>query len=271
MIDTTLVLVLLGGFLAGGLVVGLAVYFRTQRSIEEKAAQKLQGKQEAFIAIASHYLLTPISIIQSAITRLNEKPNMIQSARQELYDIILSGEKRLYIIAEQMLLATKLVNGELALNLRVTQLHEPVINAIREIEAIARQKKTAIRPQIQQTPAIELQVDPKLVQVATVAVLDNAVKFSKEGGQIDLAVTREGNWGVVTVTDQGIGLNAEQQAHATEKFYRGTPPYSFDYQGMGLGLHVAYVIMEAHGGELIINSKGENRGASVALKWPLGA
>jgi signal transduction histidine kinase len=271
MIDTTLILALLGGFIAGGLVVGLGVYFRTQRSVESRATQKLQGKQEAFIAIASHYLLTPISIIQSAITRLIEKPAMPLPARQELYDVILSGEKRLYIIAEQMLLATKLVNGELALNLRVTQLHEPVINAIREIEAIARQKHAVVRPQIQQTPAIELQVDPKLVQVATVAVLDNAVKFSQEGGQIEISVKRDGNWGLVTVTDQGIGLNAEQQAHATEKFYRGTPPYSFDYQGMGLGLHVAYVIMEAHGGELIINSKGENRGASVTLKWPLNA
>ena len=271
MIDTTLVLVLLGGFLAGALVVGLAVYFRTQRTIEDKASKKLSGKQEAFIAIASHYLLTPISIIQSAITRLNEKPNLELPARQALYDIILSGEKRLYIIAEQMLLATKLVNGELALNLRVTQLHEPVINAIREIEAIARQKKVVLRPQVQQTPAIELQVDPKLVQVATVAILDNAVKFSQEGGQIDISVKRDGQWGVINVTDQGIGLNNEQQTHATEKFYRGTPPYSFDYQGMGLGLHVAFVIMEAHNGELIIESKGENRGASVTLRWPLNS
>ncbi len=271
MIDTTLLLVLLGGFLAGALIVGLAVYFRTQRSIEEKASLKLQGKQEAFIAIASHYLLTPISIIQSAITRLNEKPNMDQTERQGLYDIILSGEKRLYIIAEQMLMATKLVNGELSLNLRVTKLHEPVIDSIRELEAIARQKKVTVRTDFQQTPAIELQVDPKLVQIATVAVLDNAIKFSKESGFIDVSVKRDGNFGLITVLDQGIGLNAEQQAHATEKFYRGTPPYSFDYQGMGLGLHVAYVIMEAHGGELIINSKGENRGASVTLKWPLGA
>lgn len=269
MIDTTTILFLLGGFLAGALVVGLAVYFRTQRSIEAKAAKKLQGKQEAFIAIASHYLLTPISIIQSAITRLNEKPNLELPARQELYDIILSGEKRLYIIAEQMLLATKLVNGELSLNLKVTAFHEPVIEAIRQIEAIARQKKVLVKPQIQQTPAVELQVDPKLVQVAVVAVLDNAIKFSKEGGQIEVTAGRNGNWAAVTVLDQGIGLNTEQLTHASEKFYRGTPPYSFDYQGMGLGLHVAYVIMEAHGGELKIQSRGENRGAAITLRWPL--
>lgn len=271
MIDTTSLLILAGGFIAGALIVGLAVYFRGRQKLEGQVAKKLSGKQEAFIAIASHYLLTPISIIQSAVTRLEEKPNLELPARQELYDVIVSGEKRLYIIAEQMLLATKLVNGELALNLRVTQLHEPVINAIREIEPIARQKKVTIRPDVQQTPAIELQVDPKLVQVAVVALLDNSVKFSKESGQIDISVKREGDWGVVTVSDQGIGFTPEQETHATEKFYRGTPPYSFDYQGMGLGLHVAYVIMEAHGGELIIQSKGENRGASVTLKWPLGA
>lgn len=271
MIEMVDILLLLGGFLAGGLVVGLAVYFNGQKRTEERAARLLSGKQEAFIAIASHYLLTPISVIQSAINRLGEKPNMEAAERQGLYDIILSGEKRLYIIAEEMLLATKLVNGELALNLRVTQLHQPVIDAIREIEAIARQKKVTIRPQLEQTPPIELQIDPKLAQVAAVALLDNSVKFSPEGSVIDVSVKRQDDWGVITVIDQGLGFTAEQMAHATEKFYRGTPPYSFDYQGMGLGLHVAYVIMEAHGGQLEIHSKGKDRGSTVTLKWPLSA
>lgn len=266
---TTVLIIFIAGLIAGGLIAGLAVYFRTQRGIEQAASKKLANKQEAFIAIASHYLLTPISIIQSAITRLYEKPNMELPARQELYDVILSGEKRLYIIAEQMLLATKLVNGELTLNLRVSQLHAPVIDGIRELEAIARQKKIVIRPDIEQSPPIELQIDPKLIQTASVAVLDNAIKFSNEGGTVDVSVKREGKFGLITVTDNGLGLNSEQRTHATEKFYRGTPPYSFDYQGMGLGLHVAYVIMEAHGGEIEIESRGEKKGAQVRLRLPL--
>lgn len=257
------------GVLAGS---GIAFAIRrltTQTAIDQRARALLAGKQEAFIAIASHYLLTPISIIQSAVTMLAEKPNLEVNKRIEMYNVIISGEKRLYIIAEQMLLATKLINGQLDVSASVGQLHSPVMDAIAEIEPIAEQKKVGIKTDIQQNPAIECQFDQKQIRMAVVALLDNAVKFSHEGSLVTVTVRRDGSNAYIAVSDNGIGLTPEQQAHATDKFYRGTPPYVFDYEGMGLGLHVAFVIMQAHGGDISVESRGKDKGATVTLVLPL--
>lgn len=257
------------GVLAGS---GIAFALRrnsTQRAIDKRAHTLLGTKQEVFIAIASHYLLTPISIIQSAVMMLSEKPNLEVNKRIEMYNTIISGEKRLYIIAEQMLLATKLINGQLDVNASVGQLHLPVMDGIAEIEPIANQKKVGIKTDIQQNPAIECQFDQKQIKMAVVALLDNAVKFSHENGLITVSVRRDGNNAFITVVDNGIGLTPEQKAHATDKFYRGTPPYVFDYEGMGLGLHVAYVILQAHGGDITIESPGKDKGSTVTLILPL--
>lgn len=267
--DGTIIASFVIGALAGGGLVFAIRRSNTQKAIDKRAHDLLGGKQEAFIAIASHYLLTPISIIQSAITLLAEKPDLEVNKRIEMYNTIISGEKRLYIIAEQMLLATKLINGQLDVNATVGQLHTPVVDAIAEIEPIAQQKKVGIKTDIQQNPAIECQFDQKQIKTAVVALLDNAVKFSHEGGLITVTVRRDGNNGYIAVSDNGIGLTPEQQAHATDKFYRGTPPYVFDYEGMGLGLHVAYVIMQAHGGDITIESRGKDKGANIALILPL--
>lgn len=269
--DQSLYIPFLIGFGAGGLIIFLLRRGAMKTAIELRAKKLLSGKQEAFIAIASHYLLTPISIIQSAVNRLAEKPNLELDQRIELYDTIISGEKRLYIIAEQMLLSSKLVNGEFNLSTQVARFHEPVIEALREVELIAKQKGITFSTDIKQAPPIESSFDPKQLKTATVAVLDNAIKFSREKGVIRVRVARDGTTGIIEVTDDGIGMTAEQLAHATDKFYRGTPPYVFDYEGMGLGLHVAYVIMNAHGGEIEIKSRGPNKGSSVTLVLPLTA
>ena len=257
-----------------GLLSGIIItYFWRRRAsqmiIEAKAKKQLSGKQEAFIAIASHYLLTPISIIQSAVTRLAEKPNLELPKRQELYDTVISGEKRLYIIAEQMLLAVKLINGELNLSPKISRLHESVIEAMRETESIAKQKGVIFKTDIQQTPPIEISIDPKQIKTAIVALLDNAIKFSNEKGVVEIITKQDGDKAIITIKDGGIGMTDEQKERATEKFYRGTPPYVYDYEGMGLGLHVAYVIMAAHRGDIEIKSSGPKMGSEVSLILPM--
>lgn len=267
--DPIVIAAFLVGALAGGGVIFFVRRHQQQSEVEKRATALLGTKQEAFIAIASHYLLTPISIIQSAVMRLSEKPSLELSERVELYNTIITGEKRLYIIAEQMLLATKLVNGQLNISAAVGQIHTPVVEAIAEIETIANQKKVGIKTDIQQNPPIECQFDAKQIKTAVVALLDNAVKFSHEKGLITVTVQHKGNNAFISVSDNGIGFTPEQQAHATDKFYRGTPPYVFDYEGMGLGLHVAYVIMQAHGGDLLVESAGKEKGSTVSLVLPL--
>jgi len=267
--DSTILLGFILGLLAGIIITYLWRRMASQNTIEVLAKKLLAKKQEAFIAIASHYLLTPISVIQSAVNRLNEKPNLELSKRQELYETIIAGEKRLYIIAEQMLLAVKLINGELNLSPKISRLHDSVIEAMRETESIAKQKGVTFTTDIQQAPPIELSFDPKQIKTATVALIDNAIKFSHEKGLVQIIVRQDGDKALVTVRDNGIGMTDEQRERATEKFYRGTPPYVFDYEGMGLGLHVAYVIMAAHRGDLEIKSAGQNKGSEVSLILPM--
>ncbi len=113
----------------------------------------------------------------------------------------------------------------------------------------------------------QTRIDNRRMKQAIIAALDNAIKFSMEGTTITVCLTLQDKIFTIEVEDEGIGMPANVIEHLSDKFYRGSSIYSFDYEGLGLGLHIAYAIIRAHQGNITFQSRVKH-GTVVTIEFP---
>ena len=252
-----------------GLLLGFLIYrVALARGLSRRLEKDYRKRQDEFVALASHYLLNPITIIQTAVSRLQQGNQIDDAERRKLYDAIMRGQQRLWITAEQMLLVGQIDDGKLALKLAPGDLNDTVTEAITAVDAFARQKQVTVSFQ-DQTKGEQTQVkfDVRRLKQAFIAVIDNAVKFSPDGAQVKVIMRVDGGVCQVLVQDDGPGMPDEVIRRATQRFFRGTSAYNFDYEGMGLGLFIANTIIGMHQGVLHITSQPK-RGTQVLIEFP---
>jgi signal transduction histidine kinase len=102
-----------------------------------------------------------------------------------------------------------------------------------------------------------------------VNLLDNAQKFSPNGGTVRMSARAEGDYAILAVSDQGIGIPPEKLSHIFERFYQVDGSATRRYGGMGIGLALCRAIVEAHGGRIWAESQGEGHGSTFYVLLPL--
>lgn len=256
-------------WLGAGFVVG--VLFTTliiRRIVINRATKALREAKEQFVALSSHYLLTPISIIQGAIARLQDSDSKLTTEdRRSLYENIQKGQQRLWILAEQFILANQINEGMLTLKTEAVSVLDIVTEAVSALDVFAREKHLALELRNSTNALQEVRVDRRRVKQALIAVIDNAVKFSPEETTIHVTITTGDGMFEVAIADNGGGMSGSAISQVTQAFGRGTSSYTFDHEGIGLGLYIANAIVREHGGELRINTT--KAGTTVALRFPI--
>jgi signal transduction histidine kinase len=252
-----------------GLVVLLASMRLTNLRLKRDMRKALYEQGAKFSAIASHYLLSPITIIQMAVNQLQEQDaTLTSSERQHLYETIVRGQQRLWITSEQLLVSNEIDNGRFSLSLRVAQPKEVVSDAIVAVDPFSRDKNVKVKFQSDDSSIqSETRVDPRHLKQALVAVLDNAIKFTPEGGTVSVWVGLVGDIWTIRIEDTGIGMSPEVLSHTSDNFYRGTSVYDYDYDGLGMGLHLARSIIRMHQGNISFVSKPK-KGTLVTIEFP---
>jgi two-component system sensor histidine kinase CiaH len=261
---STSVLLLVSAFLLGVLIALL--FIRT--AMAKHSNVKISKTKDEFVGLASHYLLTPISIIQGAIAQLQEQENTMSGEdRHKLYDNITKGQQRLWILAEQFVLVSQIEDGMLKLKMETANVRDMVQSALSSVDVFAREKNIKLEL-IDQTQAIqETRFDTRRMKQAVMAVLDNAIKFSPEGATVTATVTQEPHSFAIDIADMGSGMTDRAIETATQRFARGTSSYTFDHEGIGLGLYTANAIIKEHGGEIRFDTSKKN-GTLVTLRFP---
>jgi PAS domain S-box-containing protein len=235
---------------------------------EERALDELKGE---FVATVSHELRTPLAAIYgSAQTLLRDDIVIDEDKRQRLLQVIAQESERLSRVAADILLANRIDSGRLHLDTRpldVAHLAEDVIDRMQS--CIAEREDVTLEIVASQPGSFVAGDEDKLRQVL-INLVDNAVKYSPDGGAVEVRVESDGACLRVSVSDEGLGIPHGEQQRIFGKFYRVDPQLSRGVGGTGLGLYICRELVRRMDGRLTVSSK-EGEGSTFVVELPLAA
>jgi len=231
---------------------------------------KFREAEEAkttFVSVISHELKTPVSIIKGYASTLN-RPDVDwkQEVVSDGLHVIEEEADRLSDLIENLLDATRLQAGKLSLvggDVALDELAERVASLFR-----IQTDNHTIRTSFPDGFPLVYGDEVRLTQVLS-NLVGNAIKYSPEGGTIQIGGRVQENAVEITVKDSGIGIPADLQEMIFDRFYRIDNALSRDTQGAGLGLYIVRSIVEAHHGEIWIEDSEPGHGTTFAFKLPL--
>jgi PAS domain S-box-containing protein len=234
------------------------------------SSKQVEHLKDEFVSVVSHELRTPLTAIkgytQHLIRRIERRLRKMRGATTvpsseppESYDlrnlsIIQSQTEHLERLVNDLLDLSQVQWGKLELHLEFFFLVDLLTDNVRSVQASAEQHHIQLNINTQKT---KVRADKARIAQVVGNILDNAVKYSPYGGQITVCLQKQEDFYVVSVSDQGIGINPEHFDHIFERFYRVHNTASQPYSGIGLGLYVAKAIIDGHGGQIwLVNNKG---------------
>ena len=222
------------------------------------------NSQKQFVSSASHELRTPIAVIQGYTDMLNRWGKEDPEVLQEGIDAISQEARAMKELVENLLFLARHDNKTMMLELTVFDPCEVAQEIQRETSMVCPADQFLFFPQ----EHLSLQADRGLVKQLLRILVDNAVKYSPPGGRITLGVRQEKDKCMLSVTDEGEGIDAEELPKIFERFYRSDSAKKSEHGGHGLGLSIARVIAVAHGGRIYVRSK-KGVGTTFEVELPL--
>jgi signal transduction histidine kinase len=220
--------------------------------------------KDEFIAMISHELRTPLTSVYGAAVTL-QKHEVSDSVRDDLISIISTESSRLARLLDDVLWASRLDTGT-----------EEIVIVPTDAEAIAREVNDAVQARLPDGLTLELDVRRPLPQVSSdpdklrqilLNLVENAIKYSPDGGRVDVVLQPVDGHLRFSVRDQGIGIPADERDRIFEKFHRLDPNLTRGVSGTGLGLYICRELVERMQGEIWVRSV-EGRGSTFAFELP---
>ena len=206
-----------------------------------------------FVANVSHELRTPLTAIKGYAETLSDGAFDDRETSARFIGIISSHADRLNRLLDDLLDLSRLESEQMEVELEPCRLKSLVDNCVASLGQTAAQKRIAVSGDI--PPDIQVTCDARLIEQALVNLLDNAVKYTPEDGQVRVGTRPVGGERIaVYVKDTGIGIPSEDLDRVFERFYRVDKGRSRDMGGTGLGLAIVRHIAEAHGERVSVES-----------------
>jgi heavy metal sensor kinase len=225
-------------------------------------------EQQRFIADASHELRTPLAVLRGETEVALGKTRTAEEYQQSLTLIQDEAERLSRIVEDLFILARQPINTRAALNKERVSLNDAVRDCARAAQVLAMQKGVRLKLE-NDSPSIALNGDEELIRRMLLNLLDNAVKYTPEGGEISLALARQNGSAEIVVSDTGIGIPEAAQPRVFDRFYRVDKARARAMGGAGLGLSIAQWIVEVHGGAIsLASTPGHGSTFTVVLPVP---
>jgi two-component system phosphate regulon sensor histidine kinase PhoR len=229
--------------------------------------RRLENIRREFVANVSHELKTPITAIKGFVETLRDAAVRNSQDADRFLTIIDKHVTRLEAIVEDLLSLSRIEQGaekgeiERA-DSRISDILRTAVQVC-NIRAAAKQ----IKIDIACPEAIRAQVDPPLIEQAVVNLLDNAIKYSEEGKSVWVEAFKRDDEVIISVRDQGCGIEKRHLSRLFERFYRVDKARSRQLGGTGLGLAIAKHIVQAHSGSLTVEST-PGKGSVFSIRLP---
>ena len=241
-----------------------AVVRRLRRQNQRIA--ELEEIKSTYLRLASHELRTPIGVARGYVDlagsgELGVMPDAFREALSHMEDSLRDVD---FILGEMVEIA-RMQEGRRLLNVETLDLREPVREAVQRVVPLTARRHHLV-VNLPPSPVL-VKGDRARVRTAVRNLLDNAVKYSPDGGEVRCTICEKGGQASITVTDQGIGIPQTHLQRLFQRFERAPQPGSAMIPGTGLGLHLVREIARAHNGDLRVASE-PGQGTTFVLVLP---
>lgn len=248
-----------------------ALALENQKNVEEKEAAAVLAKNEQLRAnllrSISHDLRTPLtSISGNASNLLSNGPLFDAKTKEQMYADIYDDAMWLINLVENLLSVSRLEQGRMNLHMTTELIDEVVAEALRHIN----RKRVEYHFHVQSNDDYLLaQMDAKLIVQVLINILDNAMKYTPPGSDIEIGWKQEGKFIYISVADNGPGIPDQAKPHIFDMFYSASNQIADSRRSMGLGLALCKSIVNAHGGEIMV-SDHKPHGSIFTFSVPAG-
>jgi two-component system phosphate regulon sensor histidine kinase PhoR len=228
--------------------------------------RRLDQIRRDFVANVSHELRTPLSILRGYIEMLLDNPKTSREELARILSIMERHSKRLGLLVDDLLSLAQLESSNAKLEfsvVRVGELFNNVVGDWKEKLAAKNLKVVVDLP----SEALTLHADETRLHEVLYNLLENAVKYSHDNGQIHLRATQRGHEVVLSVGDEGLGISKDDLPRIFERFYRADKARSRELGGTGLGLAIVKHIAQLHGGRVEAESE-LGKGCTIRVALP---
>jgi signal transduction histidine kinase len=221
------------------------------------------GEMRQFSTALAHELRTPLAALRGEIElalRATRDVDLQQSLASQIEDI-----DRLTRLIEHVLTLARAESGQIPLSFGAVDLGELANSLVETLEPVANARTIALR--CEPAPVVVALGDAGWLERLVLNLIDNAMKFTREGGCVIVRVSRHGERACLEVADTGIGMTPDVAAHVFERFYQADPSRSSPSGGAGLGLSLVKWIVDRHHGTVSVESTPE-KGSTFRVALP---
>ena len=238
---------------------------RAFNSMSEKI-EALDKTRSQFVSNASHELKTPLSTMKILIETLLYQDPMDPAMTKDFLNDVNKEIDRLNRIVSDLLTLVNIDSGGMKLNLTEMSLNALLDEQVKRLLPLARENGIEIN--LSMKDEISVMGDSLKLQQVIYNVIDNAIKYTPRGGEVETSLVRSGRRALIRISDTGIGIPAEDLPHIFDRFYRVDKARSRATGGTGLGLSIVKQIVQQHGGSITASST-EGKGTAFEISLPI--
>lgn len=233
---------------------------------QNRELKKVDRMKDALISDVSHELKTPVAKLTMQLEILRGRASEIAEGEvlSDALDVMESTLSRQQNVIRNILMVSRLTGEADSGKMEEFRLDTLLEDVLGEFQPVMARHGIEIEPRLDPLP---VRSDRDMLWHVYSNILGNAVKYRcADTPVIKVTLKGQGSSAVTTITDNGVGLTPEERQRAFERFYQASP----SMEGIGLGLHIAHMIVESYGGKIEIESEGKGCGASVRVELPRG-
>ncbi len=231
-------------------------------------AETASRAKDQFLATVSHELRTPLNAILGWASMLRDGVVSDEGTRHRALAAIERSCRTQAQLIDDILDMSRIAAGNLRVDSHPVDLVAVIAAAIEIVGPMAEARKLELRTAFD-VPAAQVRGDAARLQQVILNLLANAVKFGREGGAIDIRLTTQASDALITVSDDGVGIDPDFLPYVFDRFRQADSKATRRHGGLGLGLAIARDLVEMHGGTLSAESDGIGHGATFTLTIPL--